>query len=71
MGHAIMPRNQDRALKELMPLAQHGREPILPAIFGQKIGMEDGAITKRVFQHAVDGRAAGTGKMNNTNSCAL
>jgi hypothetical protein len=29
----------------------------------QQSGMEDGAIAKGVFQHAVDGGAASTGQM--------
>jgi hypothetical protein len=63
MCDAKMAREKYRAaIKVLLP-SKDSTKPCFSAMLGQKIGMEDGAITKDIFQHAIDGGAAGAGKM--------
>ena len=64
MGHAVMAGQDHHAIIQPGRGGKGVGQPCFPAILIQKIGMEDGALTERVFQHTVDGGAAGTGKMN-------
>jgi hypothetical protein len=63
MGDTVMPGDQQRRRVKALAPAESSSKPGFPAIIGYKIGMEKGAISKGIFQHAVDGGAASSGKM--------
>jgi hypothetical protein len=60
---AIMACDQDCLGIHALILGEGSRQPCLSTMFLDKVGVEEGAITESVFQHAVDSGAAGAGKV--------
>jgi hypothetical protein len=58
-----MARDQHRPTINAIVIGEYRGQPCLSTMFRDKVGMEEGAITEGVFQHAVDSGAAGAVKM--------